>query len=109
MDIVDKELPPLSHMEGVDLVTEGILTLGKVERILTSGNTEFHKEAGPAEQVVRMLLDSDKITLLVGTRINIAHQDPNLPVELEIRRNVVKKIKYLLETKYLKDVEIMYI
>ena len=109
MNIVDKELPPLSRMEGIDLVTEGILTLGKVERILTSGETEFHREAGPAEQVVRMLLDSDKITLLVGTRINIAHQDPNLPVELEIRRNVVKKIKYLLETKYLKDVEIMYI
>ena len=109
MNIVDKELPPISHMDGVDLVTEGILTLGKVERILTSGDTEGHKEPGPAETVVRMLLNSDKITLLVGTRINIAHQDPNLPVELEIRRNVVKKIKYLLETKYLKDVEIMYI
>lgn len=109
MNIIDKELPPISHMDGVDLVTEGILTLGKVERILTSGDTEGHKEPGPAETVVRMLLNSDKITLLVGTRINIAHQDPNLPVELEIRRNVVKKIKYLLETKYLKDVEIMYI
>ena len=30
---------------------------------------------------------------------NVAHQDPNLPVDLEIRRNVVKKIKYLLETE----------
>ena len=56
-----------------------------------------------------MLLDSDKITLLVGTRINIAHQDPTLPVELEIRRNVVKKIKSLLERKWLKDVDIKYI
>ena len=109
MNIIDKELPPISHMKGIDLVTEGILTLGKVERILSAGDTEGHKEPGPAEMVVRMLLNSDKITLLVGTRINIAHQDPNLPVELEIRRNVVKKIKYLLETKYLKDVEIMYI
>ena len=52
---------------------------------------------------------SDKITFVVGTRINVAHQDPNLPVELEIRRNVVKKIKDLLETKYLKDVEIIYL
>ena len=109
MNIIDKELPPISHMKGIDLVTEGILTLGKVERILSAGDTEGLKEPGPAEMVVRMLLNSDKITLLVGTRINIAHQDPNLPVELEIRRNVVKKIKYLLETKYLKDVEIRYI
>ena len=109
MNIVDKELPPISKMEGVDLVTEGILTLGKVERILTEGDIDRRREAGPAEMMVRMLLNSDKITLLVGTRINTAHQDPNLPVELEIRRNVVKKIKFLLETKYLKDVEIMYI
>lgn len=109
MNIIDRELPPVSRMPGIDLVTEGILTLGKVERILTSGESDHSHDDGPAEQVVRMLLNSDKITLLVGTRINIAHQDPNLPVELEIRRNVVKKIKFLLETKYLKDVEIMYI
>lgn len=109
MNIVDKNLPPISRMEGVDLVTEGILTLSKVERILTANENEHPKEYGPAEMLVKYLLDSDKITLLVGTRINTAHQDPNLPVELEIRRNVVKKIKYLLETKYLKDVEIMYI
>ena len=61
------------------------------------------------DQILQMLADSDKITFLVGTRINIAHQDPTLPVELEIRRNVVKKIKYLLETKWLKDVDITYL
>lgn len=109
LNIVDKELPPSSIMDGVDLVTEGVLTLSKVERLLSLTRTERAKEAGPAEQFIRLLQDSDKITFIVGTRINIAHQDPNLPVELEIRRNVVKKIKFLLETKYLKDVEINYI
>ncbi len=109
LDIQDKELPPVSRMEGVDLITEGILTLSKVERLLTADAWNGLKGDGPAEQVVKLLLNSDKITWLVGTRINTAHQDPNLPVELEIRRNVVKKIKYLLETKYLKDVEITYI
>ncbi len=108
MNIVDRELPPISRIEGVDLVTEGILTMGKVERILTSGERDRQKE-GPAEQMVKLLLNSDKITFLVGTKINMAHQDPTLPVELEIRRNVVKKIKSLLEAKYLKDVEIVYI
>ena len=107
MDITDKELPPLSYMEGIDLITEGILTLSKVERLLTQGVPE--KSQGPANDLVNLIQNSDKITFIVGTRINVAHQDPNLPVELEIRRNVVKKIKYLLETKYLKDVEIMYI
>lgn len=109
LNIIDKELPPVSVMEGIDLVTEGILTLSKVEGILSAGNIEKKRESGPAEQLIRMLLDSDKITFIVGTRINIAHQDPNLPVELEIRRNVVKKVKFLLETKFLKDVEIIYL
>lgn len=107
MEIIDKELPPLSYMEGVDLITEGILTLSKVERLLSSGIPE--KSQGPANDLVSLLQNSDKITFIVGTRINVAHQDPNLPVELEIRRNVVKKIKYLLETKYLKNVEISYL
>lgn len=107
LDITDKELPPESCMEGIDLITEGILTLSKVERLLTHGMPE--KTQGPANDLIALLQDSDKITFIVGTRINVAHQDPNLPVELEIRRNVVKKIKFLLETKYLKDVEISYL
>lgn len=108
INVADRELPPASSMEGIDLITEGILTLGKVERLLSGEDREERRE-GPAEQVLKLLADSDKITFLVGTRINIAHQDPTLPVELEIRRNVVKKIKSLLETKWLKDVDITYI
>lgn len=107
MEMTDKELPPLSFMPGIDLITEGILTLSKVERLLTNGIPE--KSQGPANELVSLLQNSDKITFIVGTRINVAHQDPNLPVELEIRRNVVKKIKFLLETKFLKDVEIIYL
>lgn len=109
IDIFDKELPPISKMEGIDLITEGILTLSKVERVLSGEETESQKPGGAADRILQLLANSDKIKFLVGTRINIAHQDPTLPVELEIRRNVVKKIKYLLETKWLKDVDITYI
>lgn len=108
MEISDRELPPVSYMEGINLITEGILTLSKVERLLTSGIPD-HKSHGPAHELVYLLQNSDKITFIVGTRINVAHQDPNLPIELEIRRNVIKKIKFLLESKYLKDVEISYL
>lgn len=107
LDISDKELPPVSYIEGIDLVTEGILTLSKVERLLTQGICK--RPYGPAEQIIQFLQNSDHIIFIVGTRINTAHQDPNLPMELEIRRNIIKKIRYLLETKYLKDVEISYL
>ena len=107
--IYDRGLPPVSKMEGIDLITEGILTLSKAERLLSGEENSYEKNGGPAEQLLKLLADSDKITFLVGTRINIAHQDPTLPVELEIRRNVIKKIKSHLEAKWLKDVEITYI
>ena len=48
--------------------------------------------------MVELFLNCDRIWFVVGTKINEAHQDPNMPVELEIRRNVVKKIASLLNT-----------
>jgi hypothetical protein len=102
-------LPPIAHMKNMDLVTEGILTLGKVSTLLESMPNEGIKGNGPAEQMIRLLLNSDEISFLAGTTVNNAHQDPNLPVELEIRRNVVKKIATLLEDKFLKTVSTEYI
>lgn len=108
-DFEDPDLPPISLMEGVDLVTEGILTLGKVTEILKSYSNTTRLTKGPADRIVRMLIDSDEIHFIIGTRINIAHQDPSLPVELEIRRTVVKRIARLLEEKFLKEVSLTFL
>mgnify|MGYP002395393580 CR=1 FL=1 len=105
----DLELPPVSYMQGVDLVTEGILTIGKVSDWLESREPEDVDSQNAAGQIIRHLLAHDKINFLIGTRINEAHQDPSLPVELEIRRNVIKKIAQILEEKYLKEVHIQFI
>ena len=105
----DPELPPESFLEGIDLVTEGILTLQKVNEILKTFNNSVRLGKGPADKIVKMLMESDEIHFIIGTRINIAHQDPTLPVELEIRRTVVKRIARLLEEKWLKQVTFEYI
>ena len=105
----DPELPPISTIDGVDLYTEGILTLNKVEKILKVYNNNYALGKGPADEIVRLILDSDEIHIIIGTRINIAHQDPSLPVELEIRRTVVNRVVRLLEEKFLKYVKIKYI
>ena len=52
---------------------------------------------------------NDIINFLVGTRINEAHQDPNLPVDLELRRNIVKRLAAVLRDRYMKDVEIHFV
>ena len=96
-----------SIMEGVDLVTEGILTLTEVYRMLKEGIDTEKQNA--AVRLTKLLLGSDKIDFVVGTKINIAHQDPNLPMELKIRRNIVKKIFRILQDRYLKEISVRYI
>ncbi len=105
----DPDLPPESFMEGIDLVTEGILTLQKVNELLKGYNNSVKLGKGPADKIVKMIMDSDEINFVVGTRINVAHQDPTLPVDLEIRRTVVKRIARILEDKWLKLISIEYI
>lgn len=109
LEFDDPELPPLSYMEGIDLVSEGILTLSKVATLLEHYGPRTELGKGPADQIVKMFLESDEIDFRVGTAINIAHQDPNLPVELEIRRTVIKKIARFLEEKHLKEVKLKFI
>ena len=105
----DPDLPPIAYMDGIDLVTEGILTLSKVSEILKIYNNNYFLGKGPADQLVKLLKESDEIQFIIGTRINIAHQDPNLPVELEIRRTVVRRIAETLENKFLKEVSMKFI
>lgn len=109
LEFEDPDLPPISKMPGIDLVTEGILTLSKVVRILNNFDQNYTLGKGPADKIVKMLFDSDEIHLLIGTKINEAHQDPNLPVDLEIRRTVIRRLVQILEDKYLKDISIEFI
>jgi hypothetical protein len=108
-EFIDPDLPPLSFMEGIDLYTEGILTLSKVERILKKFNNNTQLGRGPADQVVKLILECDDIKFLIGTRINLAHQDPTSGMDVEIRRTVIKRIALLLEEKFLKKINISYI
>lgn len=104
------DLPFFSFMEGVDLITEGVLTLSRVEVILndiTSVNSLSDK--GAADRIVQYLLDSDRINFLVGTKINQNHHDPSIPVVIEIRRTLIERIALILEKKFMKEVFIDYI
>ena len=99
------KLPGLLKMEGVDLVTEGILTLTKTLEYLQRGESENDA----ARTLMNFLLDSDVISFLVGAQMNKAHYDPNLPIEIEIRKNIIKQMAKVLEEKYLKKVEVQFI
>ncbi|RCW49219.1 MULTISPECIES: PP2C family protein-serine/threonine phosphatase [unclassified Halanaerobium] len=90
----DKSVPPISEMEGIDLLTEGLLTLNKVLDKLETykpGQIIIKKEDG-ASKLLKLLLESDKITFLVGRAVNESHQSLNLPLELGIRSQIISLI-----------------
>lgn len=105
----DTGMPPPARMEGIDLITEGALTLAHVAQLLADGVTVDHLPANPAGDIVRLMLGSDIIHFIVGTRINEAHQDPNTPQELDLRRNIVRRIVSLLEEKHLNATSVRFI
>lgn len=104
-----KDVPPASHMEGADLVTEGMLTLSRVATILEKRINPSELPDDPAKRFVEILLDSDQVHFIVGTKINEAHQDPNIPVEIGIRRTIIGRLRKALEDIYLKETSQEYL
>jgi hypothetical protein len=64
--------PPMAHLEGLDLVTEGIITLGQTLQLLESARTarELPDEDDASTRIARLLLESDDIHLIVGTALH---------------------------------------
>jgi len=104
----DPKVPPSARMEGFDLITEGALTLSEVLRLLEEGFAPEDMRPNAAVRLATMLLSSDIVNFAVGTSVNEAHQDPSFPIELDLRRNIVKQIAHLLETKHMKRVLVQY-
>ena len=107
---MDKEisigkLPSCSYMDGVDLVTEGILTLTETLECLEAGKLDVDNAAG---KLIKFLLDSDCINFMVGAKLNQAHYNPALPVEIEIRKNIIRKMATVLQDKYFKKVNVEF-
>jgi hypothetical protein len=105
---LDPEIPPPAIMDGMDLITEGTMTLARVAEMLERGAQE-HWPDNAARDLMALMLQSDVVEFVVGTRINEAHQDPNVPVELDLRRNIIRRIVGLLESKYLKECWIQFL
>jgi len=103
------EIPPTAEMAGIDLVTEGTITLSRCLRALEDGDNPDTMPDNAVKRMLTILLESDIIEFVIGTKINEAHQDPALPKDLEIRRNLMKKFSEVLETKYLKSTRVLFL
>ncbi len=100
----DPDIPPTAEIEGVDLVTEGVITVNRVwdyARDLLEDNTmhekwEFGRDG--AAQIARLLFEeATDINFFVGRAINPAHQNPDLPINFNIKMNLVEGLSKCLE------------
>jgi hypothetical protein len=88
------EVPPIGRLAGIDVVSEGILTLTKTNERLQAGADKkaVRFQADGAANLLRLLLSVDHVHFLVGQALNPAHQNPDLPHQLGIRLAVVREI-----------------
>lgn len=109
-------VPPTGSIDGIDLVTEGVLTLGKALEIIRqyvsfnakNGVTPNLSKKDGATRAARLLLEeSTKVHFIVGRAMNPAHQNPDLPLSLSIKLRLVEDIAQCLRSLG-KEVEVEY-
>ncbi|MBQ8129212.1 MAG: serine/threonine-protein phosphatase, partial [Clostridia bacterium] len=103
----------IPHMEGVDLITEGVVTIGKVLELLeryaeAQDPAVLHRDCSGASLLAAMLVEEcTSVRFLVGRALNPAHQNPDMPISLSIKLRLVKDIADCLE-KLGKPVSLRY-
>ena len=97
------DIPPIAEIEGVDLVTEGVITINRVleyAKDYLADNTMYEhwsfKHDG-ASLISRLLFEeATDINFYVGRAINPAHQNPDLPINFSIKMNLVEELSKCL-------------
>ena len=116
IDYADPNVPPTAVIEGLDLVTEGVLTIGKALKLLRRyERDEFDEEffdeldaPNGASRLARLLIEEcTDLNLFVGKAMNTAHENSDLPFDLSIRMNLVGQLKECVENLG-KTVQIKY-
>ncbi len=114
IDYIDPEIPPTAKIEGVDLVTEGVITISRVLEYAQSylEENERYGEWGVkkdgASQIARLLFqEATDINFYVGRAMNPAHQNPNLPINFNIKMRIVDQLAEALK-KMGKTINVSY-
>ena len=112
----DPEIPPTAEIDGIDLVTEGVLTLNRTCALLAeyqegTQDEDFFRRLDAfngGSQLARLLIEQGThIHLFVGQAMNPAHQEAGLPFDLSIRMRLVDRIVSLCREMG-KDVSVTY-
>lgn len=104
LDYVDPLVPPISHIDGVDLVTEGVITLNRLVMMakdhLSSNKGYFdwsYKQDGVSLLAKVLFEEASDIDFYVGCAVNPAHQDPKYHIDITIKLQLVDELAKLFK------------
>ena len=115
-DTSSPDVPPMASIDGIDLVTEGVITLGKSLKLLKKYvrdefDAEFFDELDAdngASRLSKLLIEEcTELNLFVGTAVNAAHKETSLNFDLSMRQNLVEQLVRTAEEMG-KTVKVMY-
>ena len=114
LDFAGSDLPPIAYIDGVDLVTEGVITVNRVLEYAKDYLQEnkhyehWSMKRDGASLICRLLFEeATDINFFVGRAINPAHQNPDLPISFSIKMNLVKELSDCLK-KMGKRIKVSY-
>lgn len=110
----DPEIPPTATIEGIDLVTEGVITINRVNEYAkdylkdNESYKQWNYKQDGAAMISRMLFEeATDINFYVGRAVNPAHQNPNLPINFNIKMQLVNELSESLQ-KMGKKIKVNY-
>ncbi len=114
LNFENSDIPPIAEIEGVDLVTEGVITMNRVIEYAKDylGENKYYEQwsfnRDGASLISRMLFEeATDINFYVGRAINPAHQNPDLPINFSIKMNLVEELSKALK-KMGKRIKVSY-
>ncbi len=114
LDFFDEDVPPIAMIDGVDLVTEGVITINKVltyaKDYLDENKmySDWSIKKDGASAITRLLFEeATDINFFVGRAINPAHQNPNLPINFNIKMQLIDELSQCLK-KTGKKIKVSY-
>ncbi len=106
VNYTDPFIPPTATIEGIDLVTEGALTLSGVLKLLQKFERsefdeaffdELDKDNGASKFAKILIEECTNLNMYVGTASNAAYQNPDIDFDISVRKNLVEQIKEVME------------
>lgn len=111
-DYVDKDVPPIGYIDGIDLTTEGVLTIRKLmqysSKYLSTSDPDiklFNRKDGASLLANMLLIDASDVNIFVGRNVNIAHE--GLGIDNKTKLTLVTQLEDVLR-KLGKEVTIKY-